>query len=202
MLKHLEPVRFPPLLMDVCVGKGKSFEAVCFQVCPKFVFPQGPLKPLRCIYMTSESIKCMWIHWAFSGLSYAYILLHPEMFVSNSTKTSGYLSWATGPPLHFWKFTSAASLGINTTPKSWALSQLRSLQTKFFMTCFLLAEPPYQPRWDRVRWNVSSTKLECHRFLFFLLPVQQHNTFKSFLQLAFGQSPEYWNGCFRKVTQK
>lgn len=120
MLKHLKPMRFPPLLMDVCVGKGRSFGSL-FSSLPQVCLPKGPFQVSK-VHIYDFRVNQMYVNTL--GLLRSFLCLYTassrNMFVSNSTKTSGYLSWATGPPLHFWKFTSAVSLGINTTPKSWS----------------------------------------------------------------------------------
>lgn len=122
-LKHLEPLRLPPLPMDMCVGKGSSFEVQSF-----FKFALGlsfhrALSSLQVAWMQlqSQSKVCEYL-----GPSQVFPVLMCSLnqgHLPQIVLPSCYSSWATGPPLYFWKWCHWAP---PTTLKIWAPFKLRS----------------------------------------------------------------------------
>ena len=167
----LKPVRFPPLLTDTCRGRWAYVMLSLFQFAPGFL-SSGPF------HISQVSFLCL-------------CSASPStMFIPNSTAIPGSLSSPLALPtllkIHIHRRHHCTS---PITPSlSWRL-------------CALLpaGRTSRQPSQDTAGWNGRSSNQECHRFSFFSLQVQRHYTFQSFMQLAFGQSPEYWNGCFRKA---
>lgn len=149
--------------------------SVCSSL-PQVSFPQGPFTSPRC-------------------LSCVYAPPHPAPCLPQTALQFQALWAHHWPSLHLWKFASTEevtahhpSLQRAEPSSSWSLYALLPA-----------GRTSRQASQDTVGWNGRSSNQECHRFSFFSLQVQRHYTFQSFMQLAFGQSPEYWNGCFRKA---
>lgn len=134
-LEHLKLLRLPPLPMDMCVGKGSSFEFSLFSSLPQVYLSIGPFQVSWCMNAILGSIKSMWIPWAFPDLFCAYVKAQSRMFASNITVGPCYSCWATGPSLYF------ENDATGHHPPLWELSPL---QAEVFLPCFLLAEPPCQ----------------------------------------------------------
>lgn len=124
-LEHLKPLRLPPLPMDICVGKGSSFEFSLFSSLPQVYLSIGSFQVSWCMNAILGSIKSMWIPWAFPDLSCAYVQAQSRMFASNITVSPCYWAGAIG----HWPFLvllKMMPLGITHHSENWALFKLRS----------------------------------------------------------------------------
>lgn len=169
-LKHLEPLKLPPLPMDMCVGKGSSCEVQSF-----FKFALGlsfhsALSSLQVARMQlqGQSKVCEYL-----GPSQVF----PVLMCSLNQE---HLPQIVLPSLlfelsHWPSLVLLKMMPLGTTHQA---EDLSPLQAEVCLPCFLLTELPCQSSWLRVWWKVSSSKPERQRFSFPLLEVQQRNTWR------------------------
>ena len=127
MLKHLEPVRLPPLLMGMCVGRGVPVTFSLFSSLPQVYLSSGPFTSPKCMHGTSGSVRSTWIRWACSDLFCAYAQPHPGICLPQTVLQSAV--WA--EPLALPRTSEIHTHGkcrwaSPATPKGWALFKVRS----------------------------------------------------------------------------